>query len=125
MPDKGLFLFPAVGLVFLANAVYGAAKLSKLLNEGSRAEGEIIGMHKQPSGKGMIIYPVVVFSDSLGRKVEFRGYIGLSSAVGQKVNVIYRPDRPAESAMIDYGLFNWLGVVLGCALGACFIYVSQ
>ncbi|PLK22903.1 hypothetical protein C0V72_12280 [Porphyrobacter sp. TH134] len=70
--------------------------------------------------KGPVYYPLVRFTDSLGRSRQFVGTIGTKPSSyerGERVTVIYDPADPTD-AMIDSFIDRYLATIALCLFGS-------
>src|ERR1700687_4210890 len=120
-------IFLLVGLAFLAAAALSTHKYFYLVQHGVRTTGTVMACVKQdknvPSQRGPKYAFVVTYTDkcyqysvefntNAGRKIDFLEGANDSRpfAISNKVIVLYLPDAPEQSAIIDYGP----NVVLWC-----------
>ncbi len=127
--DRQAVLAVPVLIIFGIGLMFGGYALFKDMNNLSGiamvAQGEIVGSNSRSSSEGgYTYYPVVAFKALDGRKYTFEGKTGSSPPmfdVGDKVMVLYDPDRP-EKAIIDHGWLNWLPSLGLMLLGALMVF---
>lgn len=122
--------FPLLALAGLALLFGGAVWLERdvtFLSQAVASEGSVIGNDVSESGGSSSSYhAVVLFTDRIGRRVEFRDAVGTSPpwyATGDKVKVFYLPSDPGRS-IIDRGIWNWLVALLTALCGASLLGLS-
>ena len=104
----------ALGLLFLAVAVFAARSVARLEMAGERAPGTVLQLVQRTSGSrgaGSTYHPVVRFTPANGAPVQFEDGVGESESpyqVGDEVQVRYLADSPGSSAIIDRGIENWV-----------------
>ena len=130
----GIPLFLLLSLVSLFGAWHTGGHLRELMIHGVRAEGVIESFETQQRDGQAIYRPRVAFSDTRSERqvfVDRRGASHPAYAQGDRVTVIYAPDRPEETALIDEGWVKngfWPGMLLllGLLAGAASAYmISQ
>lgn len=111
-----LFLLIGIGLLAGAGVVY--FNTSKFVAAARPAQGTVVALK---SGA-----PEVRFRAQDGREVQFTSSVSSKPpaySVGEKVEVLYRPDRP-EDAEVNSLMALWLGVIILGALGSGFSLVG-
>jgi Protein of unknown function (DUF3592) len=111
-----LFLLIGIGLLAGAGVVY--FNTSKFVAGARTAQGTVVALK---SGA-----PEVKFRAQDGREVQFTSSVSSKPpaySVGEKVEVLYRPDRP-EDAEVNAFMSLWLGVIILGALGSGFSVVG-
>lgn len=91
-----------------------------------KTQGEVVRMISKSDSEGTTYYPVIGFTTPGGKKVEFSDNVGSnppSAARGDKVRVLYNPERPSE-AIVDRGWFNLLPGVGLLWLGGMWLVAS-
>src|SRR5579864_3365706 len=121
---------PVLAVAGLALLIGGSIWLDRDLTFLSRSvagEGRVIRNDVSPSsGSSSSYHAVVLFTDRIGRRIEFRDSVGTSPpwyATGDTVKVFYLPNDPGRS-MIDRGVWNWLVALLTALGGAVLLAVS-
>jgi hypothetical protein len=116
--------FPLLALAGLALLIGGAVWLERdvaFLSQAVASEGRVVRNDVSESGGSSSSYhAVVLFTDRIGRRVEFRDAVGTSPpwyATGDTVKVFYLPANPGRS-IIDRGVWNWLAALLTSLCGA-------
>jgi hypothetical protein len=117
------------GIGLAATCFYLARDTARLEGEGLRAGGTVVALDSHWSsrsrgGGSYTYYPLVDFTDKGGHTVHFRGNTGSSTPSyrpGEAVTVLYLENNPQKSAVIDGGVWNWLGTVLTGILSFFFI----
>lgn len=120
-------VFGLVGVVLLSVAVWMAASSYRLQRDGLRAPGEVIELVRRRDSDGDTTWaPVFRFTTAAGEVMEVQSSVSsapASHAVGEAVQVLYRPQEP-HAARIDGFFAMWgLALILG-AMGAVFGAVS-
>ncbi len=103
----------AVG--FLSGGWYLGKDMSVFLETSVSVPGEVISIESvhNNSGEGSryTYYPVVAFTDFNGQPYRFRDSVGSNPSfwdIGDRLTVLYTPDRPETTARINRGIFNWI-----------------
>jgi hypothetical protein len=112
------YLFLLIGIGLLAGAGYIYFHTSDFVANASKAAGTVVGLR---SGA-----PEVKFTAHDGREVQFTSSVSSKPpaySVGEKVEILYRPDRP-EDAKVNAFMSLWLGVIILGALGSMFALVG-
>jgi hypothetical protein len=103
------------GAVLLIAAYFMGHTHFRLIREGARAPGRVVGHIQRNLGNStsrmsstLTFMPIVEF-EAGDRIVRFEDWLGSSSTGGlpDRVTVLYDRDRPSE-AMIDRPAWNWL-----------------
>lgn len=114
-----------VGIVLLAVSVHFGHTLVRLQAIGQRVPGTVVRLQLDSGSENQSTYhPVVRFSVSAGQQVEFKDGVGTnppSYHANDTVTVLYAPDSPQGTAIIDRGFWNWLPTVLLCLFGAILV----
>lgn len=111
-----LFLLIGIGLLAGAGVVY--FNTSEFVAAARPAQGTVVALK---SGA-----PEVRFRAQDGREVQFTSSVSSKPpaySVGERVEVLYRPDRP-EDAEVNSLMALWLGVIILGALGSGFSLVG-
>ncbi|MCA9038236.1 MAG: DUF3592 domain-containing protein [Planctomycetaceae bacterium] len=89
-----LSFFILGGIVNYSAAAYFFQRARYRIRTWKTAKGKIVDMEDFADGPGGS--PIVVFTDSHGRKYEFTNFMGGSNRyhVGSRVDVLYDPSRP-------------------------------
>ncbi len=104
---------------------YSGLDMLDLTLKGQSSIGKVVDINSRRSSStssgssSYSYYAEVVFRDAQGKKVRFEDSVGSSRSIydrGDKVDVLYDPERPID-AIIDRGVLNW-GLSGGLALGA-------
>jgi len=107
-----------VGLVVLG--IYLGKERAVFLDNATSTIGEVVKLNSRSTDDGYVYYPVVRFTvPQSGRDVTFEHDSGSrppSYRVGERVTVLYLPDRP-DRAIIDAGIMNWFGSGLSLLMG--------
>ena len=121
---------PVLAVAGLALLIGGSIWLERdvtFLSRSVAGEGRVIRNDvSSSSGSSSSYHAVVLFTDRLGRRIEFRDAVGTSPpwyATGDTVKVFYLPNDPGRS-MIDRGVWNWLVALLTAFGGAGLLLVS-
>lgn len=119
-------IFLAIGLGLLAGAAFWAVKTRSFVAQAEVAPGTVVALNRTTSGDSNAYYPVVDFVTPQGRRVEIHSSYGSSPpaySVGEKVEVLYLPDRP-EEAKIRGILSLWGGAIILGGVGLVFAAVG-
>jgi hypothetical protein len=122
---RGL-VFVAAGFITLMMVSVSIVGTLRLLRSGQRAKGSVTALYAGPA------HPRVEFVAKDGSTVVFPGNGYVSYRVGDAVNVVYAPESPANSAVLEEPGALWmldassgmLGVGL-CAAGVCLLRKSH
>lgn len=109
----GPLAFLAVGIAFLGGAGYYRKQTDALLKNAVEATGEVILMreedrHIQPQHRGEAeetYRPVILFITREGRRVRYESIVSSYPprySAGDKVRILYDPDRPEEARIDDF-----------------------
>lgn len=101
----------------MAGGVYFAKDMRLLMQDGQKAQGEVVSFESRSSDGGNTYYAVVEYRTLDGQKARFQDRTGASSPLykrGDQVEILYLPGREGK-AIIDRGFMNW---VLSFGLGA-------
>lgn len=123
--------FGGIGLAMLLSAGIWCWTSVRFKGAAARAEGTVVRIdteYARPAQDGSrrpaepLYNPVVRFRAASGRETEITG-LGVGGAadyeVGERVSVLYPPDRP-EAGKIDSGQEFWLGPLVCALFGALF-----
>jgi hypothetical protein len=104
---------------------YDAA--NTLIEQGIKAEGTVVNHERRSCGRGSTSKcnsPVVQFRDRNSRRIEFVseevGNVDLYT-VGQKVEILYLPEKPERAVINDYHSL-WRGVTIWVGAG-CLVFL--
>jgi hypothetical protein len=109
-----------VGIALLAVGVHLGRSLMRLQAAGEHAPGTVAGLQAESDADSPTYHPVVRFSTPDGPSIEFKDRVGTdppSYRAGDPVTVLYDPESPRDTAMIDRGLWNWLAPGALCLFG--------
>ena len=112
------WLFLLIGIGCLAGAGYLYSNTSEFVANARRAPGTVVALR---SGA-----PEVKFRAHDGREIQFTSSVSSKPpaySVGEKVEVLYRPERP-EDAQVNAFMSLWLGVIILGGLGSGFSLVG-
>lgn len=122
-----LWLFPGIGAALLVGAAAIFVSGQRFEARALRAEGVVVRHVTSASDDGGSTYcPVVRFGDAEGRQTEFTGRLcsqPRADAVGDKVAVLYRADRP-DDARIDAFMERWFAALVVGGIGGVFLLVG-
>lgn len=116
------WVWGAVGVVLLYVACHRAIEARDFAVEGVSVSGEIVGVNEAGgTGEGFRFHPIVRFSSKDGESITFvdEGAMGAGDAVGQKVDVRYRPRRPQDAHLGRYS--PWPAVLFLIGLGGVLV----
>lgn len=94
------------GMLMLVAGVQWGNGLENLLSHGIPAKGKVVEMAGDAKPDSDVFYPVVSFTDGKGRAIRFQDKEGQDLPeyhVGDDVAVLYLPDDPDKTAVIDRG----------------------
>ena len=115
--------FTVIGLATVLLGIYLGKNRAAFLEVSRKGQGEVVSLNSKRSDDGYVYYPVVRYSPpGSDRSLTFEHDVGSSPPsyrVGEKVEVLYHPDDPAN-AIIDAGIMNWFGPGLALLLGTVF-----
>jgi hypothetical protein len=121
---QSLFIMPLVmfmGIGIIIGGLQLSNKMSGFAERGVATTGEIVAMNSRRNSDGdTMYYARIQFRTEQGERIVFDDNTGSSAPLkqtGEQVKVLYDSGNP-ENAVIDRGLFNWLGPVALIALGA-------
>lgn len=116
-----------LGLLSLALSYHLGRTLLVLQASGYRASGTVQSLEtSSTSSNDTTYYPQVTFIARSGAAVRFRDRVGSNPPayrVGEAVAVLYLPQDPG-SAMIDRGIWNWIGPGIVLLAGVVLIISS-
>jgi len=116
-------IFLLVGLALLAGTVWWAVSTRSFVARAAVAQGTVVALAPSSGSKNSTVYhPVVDYVLPGGQMVEIRSSSGSNPpaySVGEKVEVLYLPDRPREGRI--RGVFSlWGGPLILGGLGLVF-----
>lgn len=120
-------IFGIVGVALLGTAGWLATQTINFTASAARTDGVVLRLDRRYStdsdgNSGYLYYPVVQFTSSSGRAVEFRGSAGTRPPMyrkGERVAVLYDPETP-DDARIDSLSDLWLGSLITGTIGFAF-----
>ncbi|HEY4039131.1 MAG TPA: DUF3592 domain-containing protein [Burkholderiaceae bacterium] len=109
------------GLLFLVVGILSGREPLHLKHTGASAPGIVVKLvSRSTSNGGNGLHAVVRFAVSNGDSIQFEDGVGASPPlyrVGEAVQVLYRADSPARSAIVDRGIWNLLPAFIFAAIG--------
>jgi hypothetical protein len=126
-------IFPLVGLGMLAGAFFSYQKTNSFVKEAAKAEGTVVDLvvvrliqdNRRPT-TSYSYRPTIRFMNSQGTEVEFTSQTGSnppSYSKGQKVEILYKPDKPQDARIND--LFPlWGDSILLAGMGGLFLIIG-
>lgn len=120
----------ALPVLIVAGAALGALGIrlaqstAALQTGGVRAQGTVVSLELQESSGSSTYHPVVEFSSGDVNTLRFTDRAGSnppSYRTGEHVTVLYMPQSPRNTAIIDHGRWNWLLPTALCLFGALLI----
>lgn len=116
-------IFLLVGLALLAGTVWWAVSTRSFVARAAVAQGTVVALAPSSGSKNSTVYhPVVDYVLPGGQMIEIRSSAGSSPpaySVGEKVEVLYLPDRPRDGRI--RGVFSlWGGPLILGGLGLVF-----
>jgi hypothetical protein len=116
-------IFCLAGLAIIATAYIPAQQL-RALRTGTHAIGVVTRLEANTgNNRDPNLFPRVQFTGADGSIIRFVDRAGSNPApfkVGDQVTVLYQPEDPSSTAMIDRGARNWVPVGMLLLLGAAF-----
>ena len=117
-------IFVLVGLALIAGGIWMLYQRSDTSLLGERAEGTVVRLiEKAEPGETPVIYPFFKFKAENGKTYTVKGGVGSNPAaytVGEKLSVVYDPDRP-QDAHIDSFTELWLAPLVLLLMGFIFV----
>jgi hypothetical protein len=107
-----------MGVIFAGIAAFIFYQGYMLERDGIQAEGTVIGLAESRDEDGTSYAPVIRFQTQGGREFEFKSNYYSNPPqykIGQKVTIIYPPDRPGEAQVKGAG--NLLVLIFGLVGG--------
>lgn len=104
------YIMLALSMGLGVGSYFTAEKMIQLNLNGLTTSGEIVDITGRSSSDGISYYASARFTDQSGEQHRFQDSFGASYPlykIGEKVDIIYPPESPAD-AIIDRGIFNWL-----------------
>ncbi|HTL51091.1 MAG TPA: DUF3592 domain-containing protein [Planctomycetota bacterium] len=125
MPFWVVLLLKGISGLMILGSVLIHRRTRKFLSEATRTHGTVVDLEVGTGGDETTYYSVFEFTDGRGEKHRLRS--GVASAppahkVGQKVEVLYRPNEP-EKAKIESFFELWFGSTLLLIIGAMLLVV--
>lgn len=126
-----LWLFPAIGTLLLAGALAVQVHRRSFEATASKAEGTVVELALRESRdsdgrRGDTYCPVVRYRTAAGREIEFVSRTCSQPPaydVGERVRVLYRPDKP-YGASLDGFAERWLGTLVLGGIGLIFSLIG-
>jgi hypothetical protein len=121
-----LFAIIGAGLFFLC--FYLSQKQWHLQQVGEHRAGQIVDYHHERSTgshSSDMYYAIVQFDLPSGETIRFQDRVGFSmvNSESRDVTVLYEPAHP-RNAMIDRGIYNWIGPLALFGFGALLLLIS-
>ncbi|NTW69756.1 MAG: DUF3592 domain-containing protein [Chlorobiaceae bacterium] len=126
------YLFTVLGIAMLLGTLYINESTRSFMSQAIKTEGTVVRLAESWSGGSTVshnssIYrPVVRFRDRNGLQHEFISSSGSnppSYLEGEKVELLYLPDKP-ENAQINEFVSLWAGSIILGGLGTLFLFVG-
>jgi hypothetical protein len=109
----------AIGM--LAASLHVGRAAMQLGSNGHRAPGTVVQLQADSDSDHRTAYHAVVrFSPEDGSPVEFKDHFGSNPPAyhtHDAVTVLYAPNSPQRTAIVDRGLWNWIPTVALCLFG--------
>jgi hypothetical protein len=117
LPQLGVMI-PILAAICLFASVSLTSMAINKLSTYHRTEGRVVDFVRQKTTKTTRVYPVVAY-DVGGNRYEFRdaesmGWFAPTYQLGDKVGVLFPPDRPTDGEIYSFGNL-WLGPI-ACAI---------
>ena len=119
----GVFLLSGVGL--LIGGLVSGARTRAFLEKAIETRGEIVAFEEGPpaeAGAPATYRPVISYVPASGQRVRFKPMVysnPQSFEVGERVVVLYEPDRPDEARIRSFSSL-WLSSLMLLGLGTIF-----
>jgi len=110
-PSRGAALFTLVGIVLLSVSFATGMRKRRFLARAAVAEGVVVGV---PEGG---FHPKIEFTTASGLRVEFVGSGFKFCRLGDRLRVLYDPDRPRYSPWVDAFGAVWFPQILIAVIG--------
>lgn len=115
-----VFVFTIVGTALMVGALCWAVSTRRFVARAAHAPGTVVKLNAGGS------HPEVRFTTVEGQVVEYpQGGMIWSYRVGDQVEVLYAPERPASSAVINQPGALWGFVAMDFLMGAGFVLLAQ
>lgn len=115
-----IIVFTVVGLALMVGAVCWAVSTRRFVAQAVAAPGVVIRLNAGGA------HPQVRFTTAAGQTIEYpQGGMIWAYRVGDKVKVLYVPENPAGSAVLNRPGALWGFVAMDFLLGAAFVLLSQ
>lgn len=116
--------FSAVGIALLFGSFFIYTNTSRFIARAARAEGRVVALDRSigSSGSSSTYRPVVEFTSTSGRRIEFTSSVGSNPPayrVGEPVAVLYDPSDPYQARIKSFFQL-WFGFMIVFILGAIF-----
>ena len=108
-------IFFAVGAGLLAGAAFARLHTRRFVAEAARGFGEVVRLQER-SDDSVTYSPVIRFSGPGGRAVEFTESTSSNPpgySVGERVEILYRPDAPERARLASPWRLYLLASILG------------
>jgi hypothetical protein len=117
-------LFTLVGVGLLGSGALLYSNTRAFLRDAIEGTGMVIAVDRSRSadGDGFVYYPVIEFTPLDGNQIEFTANVGSNPpayAVGDSVNLLYRPESPQAARIKDFWSL-WLGEIIVVGIGGVF-----
>jgi hypothetical protein len=105
------------GIIFLIISIIVFKNNLDLIKSGSKTTATVIDLQKSLASNSSDLTPIFKFTTTTGQEITFKGF-GASSPpafnIGEKVNIVYSPDKPDNAKVLTYfGMFG-LSILLIC-----------
>lgn len=120
------FVFLLIGIGLLTGAYFMYHSTSEFVRVASKAQGTVVQLARSRSSDSTTYAPVVRYRTEGGREVEFVSNVSSDPpaySVGEKVEVLYRPEQP-EKGEINSIFQLWFGPMLLGGLGSAFFVIG-
>ena len=115
-----IIVFTIVGLALMVGAVCWAVSAWAFVARAAAAPGLVIRLNAGGA------HPEVSFTTAAGQVIDYpQGGMIWGYRVGDKVEVLYEPDNPAGSAVLNQSGALWGFVAMDFLLGAGFVLMAQ
>jgi hypothetical protein len=120
-------LFLVAGVAIIALGVYLGRSMLRLESAGLAAPGSVVALHTHLRRHTIVYRPVIRFTTASGSEVQFEDSSGSNPPayrVGEQLRVRYLASTPANSAIIDQGIWNWSGPIILAVFGVLIIGIG-
>ena len=115
-----IIVFTMVGVALMVGAVCWAVSTRRFVARAATAPGVVVKLNAGGS------HPEVRFTTATGKIIEYpQGGMIWGYRVGDRVEVLYEPENPAGSAVLNRPGALWGFVAMDFLMGAAFVLLAQ